>query len=283
MESVARRRLDLDRTFVIAHISDLHCGSQYFVPNLMERTVFELNELAPDLVVVTGDLTDMGYSQEYKTAKFFLDQIECANQVMVPGNHDARHVGYVHFEDLFGARSSDKRCGPVHIVGLDSSEPDLDSGRVGRDGYKLISGEFKNDDSLRIVAMHHHVLPVPGAGRERNIVYDAGDLLEVLSSCEVDLVLSGHKHVPYVWRLGKMLVVNAGTASSMKLRGKGKPCYNVIELEPELVTVFRKYPFGDREQIAEIALADRRQPPLAQPEAPAVAHEPEAAHTEASP
>jgi Icc protein len=279
MERKVGRRLDLEKPLVIAHISDLHCGSQYFVPNLMERAIQELNELAPDLVVVTGDLTDMGYLQEYKTAKFFFDQMECARHIMVPGNHDARHVGYVHFEEFFGPRSSNLKVGPVHVIGLDSSEPDLDSGRVGRDGYRLITEGFDNDGGLRIVAMHHHVLPVPGAGRERNIVFDAGDLLEVFTSNEVDLVLSGHKHVPYVWRLENLLVVNTGTVSSMKLRGKGKPCYNIIVLEPHVVTVYRKYPFGDREAIAEIALADRRQPPLGHPEAPAAAHEPEAAHT----
>ena len=41
----------------IAHISDPHLGSQYFVPNLMNRVIVELNEMAPDAVVVSGDLT----------------------------------------------------------------------------------------------------------------------------------------------------------------------------------------------------------------------------------
>jgi 3',5'-cyclic-AMP phosphodiesterase len=50
----------------IAHISDPHVGSPYFVPNLMNRVISELNELAPDVVVCTGDLTNEGYRQEYK-------------------------------------------------------------------------------------------------------------------------------------------------------------------------------------------------------------------------
>ena len=77
--------------------------------------------------------------------------------------------------------------------------------------------------------LHHHLLPVPGTGRERNVVHDAGDTLECLQRADVHLVLSGHKHVPYAWRLENLFVVNAGTVSTTRLRGKTKPCYNVIE------------------------------------------------------
>jgi 3',5'-cyclic-AMP phosphodiesterase len=71
--------------------------------------------------------------------------------------------------------------------------------------------------------------------------------LERLIEAGVDLVLSGHKHVPYSWRLENMLIVNAGTASTLRLRGDTRPCYNVIEVEDGRVQVFRKYPFKQRE------------------------------------
>ena len=78
--------------------------------------------------------------------------------------------------------------------------------------------------------LHHHLLPVPGTGRERNVVYDAGDAIECLQRAGVDLVLSGHKHVPYAWRLEDLFVVNTGTVSSLRLRGNTRPCYNVVEI-----------------------------------------------------
>ena len=81
------------------------------------------------------------------------------------------------------------------------------------------------------------------------MVHDAGDTLECLQRADVHLVLSGHKHVPYAWRLEDLFVVNAGTVSTTRLRGKTKPCYNVIEASPERVTVFRKFPFHDRESL----------------------------------
>ncbi len=115
-------------SLTIAHISDLHAGSPYFVPSLADRTVIEINELAPDLVLCTGDLTEMGFRQDYLLAKEYLERIECPDLVVVPGNHDARNVGYVHFEELIGPRSRSVHFRDVTIVAVDSSEPDLDVG-----------------------------------------------------------------------------------------------------------------------------------------------------------
>ena len=80
-------------------------------------------------------------------------------------------------------------------------------------------------------------------------------MLELLADTEVDLVLSGHKHVPYSWRLEDMFIVNAGTASTTRLRGDTRPCYNTMEIEEGRVKVFRKYPFKDRELIVNFDAA----------------------------
>ena len=239
--------------FRIAQISDLHCGSPHFVPNLLERAIMEVNDLEPDVVVCSGDLTTHGLRQEYADAADYLSRLECEHLVVIPGNHDSRNVGYVHFEDLFGKRNSVLRVDGVTIVAVDSSEPDLDHGQIGRGRYPWIREQFAEPADFRIFVLHHHLLPVPGTGRERNIVHDAGDALETLQAAGVHLVLSGHKHVPYAWRLEDIFVVNAGTVSSLRLRGKGRPCYNVIELEGRHVGVWRKYPFGGQERIIQFA------------------------------
>ncbi|MRR12016.1 metallophosphoesterase, partial [bacterium] len=95
-----------DRPVIIAQISDLHCGSQYHIPSLATRVVDEVNELEPDALIVTGDLADMGFRQEFKIAQRLLERMEVANVLVLPGNHDARNVGDVHFEEFFGARST---------------------------------------------------------------------------------------------------------------------------------------------------------------------------------
>ncbi len=236
----------------IAHISDLHCGSQYHIPSLATRVIDELNELKPDMVVVTGDLTDMGFRQEFKQAHRLLSRLQCQERMVLLGNHDARNVGDEHFSEMFGTRSKVLLHGCVRILGIDSSEPDLDAGRVGRNRYKWIEERFSDPDEFKVLAMHHHLVPVPGTGRERNVVYDAGDMLRVLSHCGADLVLCGHKHVPNVWRLEDMLIVNAGTACSHRLRGRVRPCYNIIEvIGGSRVRVLLKEPYVDPEVVAD--------------------------------
>jgi 3',5'-cyclic AMP phosphodiesterase CpdA len=219
------------------------------MPDLMERAIMEINELEPEIVVCSGDLTAYGFKPEYAEAKTYLDRLDCRQLVVVPGNHDSRNVGYIHFEELFGDRNSVVHVNGVSIVAVDSTEPDLDHGHIGRSRYPWIQEQFSADADFRIFVLHHHLLPVPGTGRERNIVHDAGDTLECLQRADAHLVLSGHKHVPYAWRLENLFVVNAGTVSTTRLRGKTKPCYNVIEAKPERVTVFRKYPFHERDAI----------------------------------
>ncbi len=169
-----------ESVFKIAHISDLHCGGPYFMPSLMERAIGEVNDLEPDLVICTGDLTTFGFKQEFIQAKAYLDRIQCESFVVVPGNHDSRNVGYVHFEELFGERNSVLSKNGVTVVAVDSTEPDLDHGQVGRSQYRWIEEQFVEAANLRIFVLHHHLLPVPGTGRERNVVYDAGDLIECL-------------------------------------------------------------------------------------------------------
>ena len=245
-----------DDPFRIAHISDVHCGGPYFMPTLLERAIDEINDLDPQIVVCTGDLTSFGFRPEYQQAREYLDKIECESLVVIPGNHDSRNVGYVHFEDLFGQRNSVLRKEGVTIVAVDSTEPDLDHGQIGRGRYPWIEEEFATGDPhLRIFVLHHHLLPVPGTGRERNVVYDAGDALECLQRARVQIVLSGHKHVPYAWRLENMFILNAGTVSSLRLRGNTRPCYNVIEVEGTHVSVWRRYPFHGQERIIQFDYA----------------------------
>ena len=240
-------------SLTIAQISDIHCGGPDFVPSLLERAIREINDLEPDIVICSGDLTTFGFKQEYFEAKRYLDKIECQEFVVIPGNHDSRNVGYVHFEELFGERNSVLRHDGVTVVAVDSTEPDLDHGQIGRGRYPWIHEEFATPARLRVFVLHHHLLPVPGTGRERNVVYDAGDAIECLQRSGVNLVLSGHKHVPYAWRLENLFVVNTGTVSTLRLRGNTRPCYNVVEVSGSHVAVWRRYPFHGQERIIQFS------------------------------
>src|SRR5436190_1864149 len=128
--------------FTIVQLSDLHCGKQYFLPNLLERAISEINDIGPEIVICSGDLTTFGFKEEYELARSYLDRIDCQSVVVIPGNHDSRNVGYVHFEELFGERNSVLRVGGVTVVAVDSTEPDLDHGQIGRGRYRWIEEQF---------------------------------------------------------------------------------------------------------------------------------------------
>jgi 3',5'-cyclic-AMP phosphodiesterase len=242
----------------IALLSDIHCGTLTFDEALMEAIVKRVNGMAPDVVVIAGDLTANGYEWEFEQAAEWIGRLE-PPKVVIPGNHDSRNVGYVHFERFFGDRFARYRksfdpmraermqASGVTVVSVDSSSPDLDDGHVGREHYGWIRAQFEEPDDVKIFAIHHHLVSIPGTGRERNIITDAGDLLAELTGLDVDVVLSGHKHVPFFWGLNGMLICNSGTASTWRVRGLTPPSWNEIQIDASTIKVYLHYGDGRRE------------------------------------
>lgn len=243
----------------IAQLSDVHMGGPLSLPTeTLGEIVERVRRIEPDVVVLAGDLTTAGYEWEYEEAASWVAQLDFP-KVIIPGNHDARNVGYVHFERLFGhpfsrfriefddERAERLQASGFTIVGLDSSEPDVNEGRVGRDRYPWIREQFDELDDIRIVTVHHHLVPIPGTGRERNIVLDAADVLLTLTSLDIDIVLSGHKHVPYFWGLNGMLICNSGTAGTRRVRALSPPSWNELHVDASTVKVFVHYLDGRRE------------------------------------
>ena len=234
---------------LIAQLSDVHVGGGRYREDLLRTAIEEVNAAEPDLVVVAGDLTDDGYPDQYPLARRELDALSCEQVVRVPGNHDARNVGYLHFEETFGARDSQLRLEldgvRVALVAVDSSKPDLDEGEIGREHYGWIEEGFAGEADLRVFVCHHHLVPIPGTGRERNQVRDAGDVLALLRRCRVDVVLAGHRHVPYVWPVAGMLLVHSGTVSTMRTRGFPHPAYNLVRVAGSRISVELRIPGGE--------------------------------------
>jgi 3',5'-cyclic-AMP phosphodiesterase len=240
---------------LIAQISDVHVGGSRYREELLHTAVEEINAAEPDLVIVAGDLTDDGYPDQYPLAAQELSAIDCDQIVRVPGNHDARNVGYLRYEETFGMRDTRSRlnCGGMEIalVAVDSSKPDLDEGEIGREHYPWIEEGFAGNADLRLFVCHHHLMPVPGTGRERNQVLDAGDVLALLRRCSVDLVLSGHRHVPYVWPIAGMLLAHSGTVSTLRTRGFPHPAYNLIRVGAGRISVELRIPGGDGRSLGD--------------------------------
>jgi len=242
--------------FRIIQLSDLHCGDSRFDKALVDNALEEINSRRPDLVVIPGDLTADGYRDQFEEAREYISQIACPQVVTVAGNHDCRNVGFLHFEDLFGSRNKTVDFDfcvyceeifqeKVKVVAVDSNKPDLNDGEVGRGKYDRIREQFRAKNDYKIFVLHHHLVSVPGTGRERNIVWDAGDVLMELRKVEVDLVLAGHRHVPYIWPIAGMLIINSGTVCTWRTRGYTKPSYNIIEISATEIDVQIMMPGGE--------------------------------------
>ncbi len=245
----------------IIQVSDIHFGEKTFSSDLKNNLLKQIDNENPDLIVISGDLTTQGYVNEYNDAAIFLDELKSITEThVIPGNHDARNVGLLHFEKQIGKRKflhMDKDGG-FAIVGLDSSEPDINDGQIGVDQLEWLKYELNKipSDMCKIITFHHHLLPIPQTGRERNILLDSGDLLRVLIDYGVDFVLNGHKHVPNVWMIEKMVTINSGTATTRKLRGDTYPSYNELLINDcEIFVNLINSETGYKKEIANYSVA----------------------------
>ena len=224
--------------YVIAHLSDMHVGESGFRKEKVLQCIREVNKLATDAVIITGDLTADGLPEEFRQAREYVNKLK-PEPIIIMGNHDARNVGYEAFEECFGERMVIHEDDRIYLIGVDSSSPDVDEGHIGRVFLKNIHDSIAATpkNKMKIFALHHHLVPVPNAGRERNILIDAGDTLKMLINCGTELVLSGHRHVSWTWKIENMAIVHAGTIGSLRIRGMAGQNYSMIRISDEEISV----------------------------------------------
>ncbi|MGQ9565556.1 MAG: metallophosphoesterase family protein [Candidatus Bathyarchaeales archaeon] len=211
-------------------MSDIHCGPMLQKENL-HQAIKEINTMKPDAVLITGDLTEDGLKSQFETAVAELKKLKTEKTIFVSGNHDYRSTGYLLFRQCFPFTQVTEIDDAVIIV-LSSARPDRDDGEIGhRQNLWLERTLAKYKNKTKIVAIHHHIVPVPDTGADQITVIDAGDVLRSLTKSKVDLVLCGHRHRPWRWKIEDMLVVHAGSVSCEKLRGFFCNSYNVIKIE----------------------------------------------------
>ena len=221
----------------IVQISDIHVGSQ-FREEVFDQVVDEVNDIHPSAIIVTGDLTNEGLMQEYEKCKVKLAKFKTEKIIAISGNHDYRNTGYLLFKKFFPFESVNQLGNNVVLATLGTARPDRDEGEVGyRQNLWLERTMKKYPKKIKILAMHHHLIGIPDSGTDRVTVIDAGDVLRTAISSNVNLVLCGHKHRPWIWNFGNLLVVNAGTASSERMRGLFDNTYNIITIDKNKIRV----------------------------------------------
>lgn len=245
----------------IAHLSDLHFGAHE--PAVVERLVDSLAERTPHVVVVSGDLTQRAKSAQFRQANAFLDRVEalgCAT-VVVPGNHDIPlySVWRRFFSPLkryrrivAAGRRDAWRDEALAIVGLNTARSlTFKDGRLSVAQIEGINAAFAGvpEDAIRILVTHHPLVPLPGdaPGEIEDAVGRADMALTALRAAHVHLLLAGHHHDPRVEQRDtagsaspspdpKLLVVQAGTATSYRRRGTSNS-YNLLTIAPGALTI----------------------------------------------
>ena len=241
----------------LAHLSDLHFGAHD--PKLVDAVARRMDEEKPDLVVISGDFTQRARTDQFKEACRFLDQLrEAGHEVLaVPGNHDVplydvlrRFLSpltrYKRFVD-------DELC-PFHqldtaaVLGINTARSlTIKDGRINAEQVEHIRQTFERtpQDMPRILVTHHPLfaLPVDNAGELGKAIGRQELALDIVADAGVDLLLAGHNHrasthhaPDLVTRASSTLVVQAGTATSVRLRDEDQS-FNLIEVAPDDVTV----------------------------------------------
>jgi predicted phosphodiesterase len=243
----------------ILHISDTHVGHPNYFNELALYTIIkEIKEGNFDAVIHTGDVTQNGTVEEYRKAKDIFSNVKTP-VIFMPGNHDARAGGLELFERFIGPLNGVTEIGDAVIIHVNSAFEDGNEGRVGMIKFNMIRDALNrfSDKPIKMVAMHHHIIPVPKSGRERNILQNAGDILDLIIKDDVDMVLAGHRHYPNLYRIENTVFLNAGTSSGTKTHWGDVNSRNIVDFfEGEQRIVTRRVERGD--EVTRLPRRDKR-------------------------
>ncbi|MDP8913046.1 MAG: metallophosphoesterase [Pseudomonadota bacterium] len=234
----------------IAHLSDVHFG--HHDPAVVAAVEAFLFERRPDLVVISGDFTQRARVAQYREAAAFLDRLEQGGleTLAVPGNHDVplydvvrrfarplhRYKRFID-DDLCPYWENDE----LAVLGINTARSlTIKDGSVSYEQMYRIREAFHQvpESKTRILVTHHPLfaMPLGDEGELSKVANRSMDALTAAADAGVDILLAGHFHRSYsvsaremVETAGAALVIQAGTATSTRLRGGEQQSFNWIE------------------------------------------------------
>jgi 3',5'-cyclic AMP phosphodiesterase CpdA len=234
---------------VIAHLSDPHFGTE--IPAVLQALQTALETLRPDLVIVSGDMTQRARKHEFRGARNFLDGLKVPAILVIPGNHDiplfnvfARALApYRNYCDAFGDPYSMWTGADTIVLALDSTSPVRHTrGKLRTEQLAELASRIPPSTTPRLrIACAHQPLHTAWLEDQDEVLIDAGTAADAFAGYDVDIVLSGHVHVPLIMTTHEafpelrrhFILSGAGTAVSHRTRPGAPNSFNVITTFPE--------------------------------------------------
>ncbi len=255
----------------LVHISDIHFGRVDYA--IVDGLVRKINEIAPHLIVLSGDLTQRARAAQFIEARAFLDKLP-KPQIVVPGNHDIplhnifnrfvhpldKYRKYIT-EDLQPFYADEE----IAVVGVNTARSmTIKDGRINEVQIAEVREKmcFLPDGIVKII-VSHHPFDLPEGFDEDDIVGRAVLAMKTLAECGADVFLAGHLHVSHIGNTAhrykiaghSALVIQAGTATSTRGRGEANS-FNIIRIEKARLIVER---LEWQTEQAQFALAKREE------------------------
>ena len=239
----------------LVHLSDLHFGAHDL--RLVEAIKTSIDQLKPHLVVISGDFTQRARTEQFKEACHFLEELrDGGHEVLgVPGNHDvplydvlrrflsplARYRRFIDetlcpFVELPG----------VAVLGINTARSmTFKDGRINEEQVVFIREIFSRTppQALRVLVTHHPLFALKIGEQVERAIGRQELALDAIQEAGVDMLLAGHNHhasthhaEDLVTRAGGALVVQAGTATSTRVREQ-EQSFNLIDIHDAEVTV----------------------------------------------
>jgi 3',5'-cyclic AMP phosphodiesterase CpdA len=238
---------------VIVHLSDIHFGR--LDPSLVEPLASTITRLHPDLLAVSGDLTQRARRREFADARQFLDAIACPRLVL-PGNHDVPLYNvFARFATplVRYKRAITTDLSPVYrdeemiVVGVNTARSlTWGEGRINpRQVEEIVRTLADTPPDLIRIVVTHHPFDLPEGVSEERLLGGAAMAMEKLAAVNADLFLAGHLHISHIGHTAERykiaghsaLIVQAGTVST-RSRGE-QPSFNVLRIERPHIAVER--------------------------------------------
>ncbi len=236
-------------------MSDIHFGSAN--PVVVGELRKKVNEISPDLMIVSGDLTQRAKRNQFRDARDFLDSFSMP-KIVVPGNHD---VPLYNVFDRFARpfKKYDEFLGDDHepwyfdgelaVAGVNTARSlTVKGGRINEGQVEKLRKRLVDiDDSVLKIVVSHHPFDLPKEFGNDDIVGRARRFMPAIADCGADVFLAGHLHISAItssacrYKIDSeraALVIQAGTAASMRERGE-ENSFNVLVRERPFLTVKR--------------------------------------------